>query len=319
MKNKNRYPTPPRSAFTLIELLLVIAIIAVLSTLAVSVISSAQQDARVAATRARVALIQSAMELELEDFEVRRSPISFGAIGQMIGNVDNAVWANSEPPNADMPNGGDNFLLHAKNLKRMIVADLIRSEFPSGRGGEPARLGSFPSQLFTDYLVSLGIGGNEIARTFRRVQPANVTHWRSFGGFTAPAQNPSERQQLIDSAEALYEILSSLDFDGTNVVDALGTAAIGDIDSDGFPEIVDAFGDPMSFEFHQRNIVPTEGITANTVDRDVRPQSGVWVTPDGQEAMINFEVINPVLPTDLRFFVTSPTLFEIDGPPLDLQ
>lgn len=299
-----RRPGNRCGGFTLVELLLVISIIAVLSTLAVGVIRSAQQDARIAATRARVELIQSAMEVELEDFEVRRAPLSFRAIGELTNQI--TTWANSA-------NGDANFLLHAKNLKRMIVADLIRSEFPSGRGGLPPRLGRFPSQVFLDYLLSQGLANNTVLNAFRQVQPANVVRWGggNFSGFAATPANPSDRQRFADSAEMLYAILSELEYDGTNVIDALGSAAVGDTDGDNVSEIVDAFGDPMSFEFHQRNIEPVEGRNTS--------QSGVWVTPVDERAMTNFERVNPVLPTDLRFFVTSQTLLEIDGEPIDLQ
>ena len=125
---KSRQRRSSRSAFTLIELLLVISIVAVLGTLAVGVIGSAQEDARVAASRARATLIQKAMEVELEDYEVRRSPIPFGTITAMRDVIiSGGFWV----PDAE------NLGLHAKNLKRMIVADLIRSEFPSGRNGLP--------------------------------------------------------------------------------------------------------------------------------------------------------------------------------------
>ncbi len=308
--NLNRSQTDPRSAFTLIELLLVISVIAVLASLSVNVIASAQQDARVAATRARVTLIQSVMEVELEDYEVRRSPVSFRAIRELTAAVPNTVWANSGP-------GDQNFLLHAKNLKRMIVADLIRSEMPSGRGGQPMGFGRFPSDLFRNYLLGLSIPPSNIAdieRDFGRVQPANVARWNGFTGFMSTPASPSVRQQFADSAEILYVILSQLEFEGTSALDALGSSAIGDTDSDNVPEIIDAFGDPMSFEFHQVNVAPVPaGSTGSS------GESGVWATPAGELEMTNFEVVNPVLPTDLRFFVTSETLLEIDGQPEDLQ
>ena len=315
---------PPRSAFTLIELLLVISIIAVLGTLAVGVIGSAQEDSRIAASRSRATLIQKAMEAELEDYEVRRSPIAFSIIGGLTNAVPETVWllSNSTDPALD-----DNFLQHAKNLKRMIIADLIRSEFPSGRAGQPARLGKFPSATLVSYMVDtlglspLVVDSDSPSSVFHRVQPANVTRWLrlvndgSFGPLPVDVDNPTEEeleQLQADSSEVLYLALSQLDFDGTNMIDSLGTAAIGDTDGDGFLEIVDGFGDPMAFEFHQRNVVP--GLPGANGG-----QTGVWVTPAGQLEMINFQGVSPVLPTDLRFFVTSKRLLEIDGNPDDLQ
>jgi type II secretory pathway pseudopilin PulG len=307
----------------LIELLLVISIMAVLATLAVSVIASAQEDSRVAASRARATLIQKAMEAELEDYEVRRSPIPFPAIGELTARVPESVWEGSSGP------GDPNFLLHAKNLKRMIIADLVRSEFPSGRGGEPVRLGQFPSATLMNFLTGplqidpQFIDPNSPTSYFRRVRPANVSRWLQLrsdqnGSFAQPPSdinNPTEdeiEQLQADSSEVLYLALSQLDFDGTNMIDSLGTAAIGDTDDDGFLEIVDGFGDPMAFEFHQKNLTP--GLIGASGG-----QTGVWVTPAGELEMDNFQTVSPILPTDLRFYVTSKKLFEIDGDPDDLQ
>ena len=102
-----------RTAFTLVELLLVVSIIAILASLAVGVMAQAQNDAAIAATRSRMTLIEKILEIELENYEVRRSPVSFAGIGGLIG-------ASTLTPG--------NTLLHAKNLKRMIIADLIRAE-----------------------------------------------------------------------------------------------------------------------------------------------------------------------------------------------
>lgn len=309
-----------RSAFTLIELLLVISIVAVLGSLAVGVIGSAQEDARIAASRARVTLIQKAMEVELEDYEVRRSPIPFSAIGALTSAVPNNVWEGSAQ-------GDPNFLLHAKNLKRMIVADLIRSEFPSGRLGAPVRLGKFPSQTLLQYMVNTLQLNPQLVNSdfntsfFHRVQPANVSRWARWGGFEDPSYLPANindanqdqlAQLFADSSEVLYGVLSQLEFDGTNVIDSLGTAAIGDTDGDGFSEIIDAFGQPMAFEFHQKNAVPGVPGTGGAA-------TGVWVmSPSGLE-MTNFESVKPVLPTELRFYVTSQRLLEIDRTPADLE
>lgn len=330
-----------RSAFTLIELLLVISIIAVLGTLAVGLIGSAQVDARVAASRARATLIQKAMEVEMEDYEVRRSPLPFTTIGALTAAVPSTIWTDSAP-------GDKNFLLHAKNLKRMLTIDLIRSEFPTNRIGKPydsatnapVGLGVFPSPAMSEYLVN-DLLLNPTAPAFQllaRAQPANVVRWASFRGFdkTPAEQNPlteeNIQQRFVDASEMLYAIISVIEYDGTSVIDSLGTAAIADNDGDGVLEVIDAFGDPMRFEFHQRNIVPEEFNPPTSAPRPFAgPFTGVWaleVLPNPEADMTTFDdfvpvqstdLVKPVLPTDLRFFVTSEKLFEIDGNPLDLK
>ena len=327
-----------RSAFTLIELLLVISIVAVLGTLAVGVIGSAQRDARVAASQSRKLLIEKAMEIVLEDFEVRRSPISFAAIGTLTNFVQEPVWMLSDSRN---PALDDNFLLHARNLKRMIVADLIRSEFPGGPReptfAEPnAALGQFPSATLRSYLVGpngLQLDPALVNTVFRRARSANVARWQNFAGFDLTEKDPTELALLsdeelleirqADSAEILYAILSQTEYEGTNVIDSLGTAAVGDTDGDGVQEVIDAFGDPMAFEFHQPNTEPVlEDAAGQVIPIPVgTPQSGVWGLTDANTTngftMANFESVRPILPSDMRFYVTSKTLTEIEGPPVD--
>ena len=329
---RSRFQRSSRSAFTLIELLLVISIVAVLGSLAVGLIGSAQRDARVAASQSRKLLIEKAMEIVLEDYEVRRSPISFTAIGRMTSAADPAIWQGNT--SAD-----PNFLLHARNLKRMIVADLIRSEFPSGRAGEPNRLGQFPSATLFGFLTApapngLGLAPVFVNDTFSRVQPPDVTRWirfrsdqgNSFGPPPLDINNPTEdelERLRADSAEILYEILNQTEYEGTNVIDSLGTAAVGDTDGDGFLEVIDAFGDPMAFEFHQPNTEPVFKDPAGQVVPIPfgTAQSGVWGLTDANTTngftMANFESVRPILPSNMRFYVTSKTLIEIDGPPED--
>ena len=125
------------------ELLLVITIIAIIASLGVGVMAQAQDDARAAATRSRISLIQEILEIELENYEVRRSPISIVdtiALVRMSGLTDGA--------------SGNRDLMHVKNLKRMLMADLIRAEIPDGSitGGDP---GAFPSTILLNYLCLL--------------------------------------------------------------------------------------------------------------------------------------------------------------------
>ena len=141
-------PRPRRSAFTLIELLLVIAIVAVLGSLAVGVIESAQQDARVSATQARVQMIEKLMETELEDYEVKRSPLPFRNLQAIASRIVlEGQWTNVPASSR----------LHIRNLKRMLTLDLVRAELPDFRDGVGGDvIGVFPTKRFIDYLTSSG-------------------------------------------------------------------------------------------------------------------------------------------------------------------
>ena len=302
--------------FTLVELLLVIAVIAVLSTLAVGVIGSSQNDAKVAATRSRIQVIEKLLAAELEDFEVRRSPLPFPVISTITGLVTSKPTPKWSAGPTAAPT--QNFLTHTRNLKRILTLDLMRSEYPDISAGGPIVLGQFPSpqlqNFFTDELNLTDAEVAQIVVTARQYNTANVTRW---SGTTITSTGDA---LVADSSEILYQILSQLDVGGTNGLDSIGgNRATGDSDGDGVPEVVDAWGGPIAFQFHQNLIIPTEQDVPLTValGPPVNNESGVWVDWDGPERFTNFSVTLPVLPSEVRFFMTSARLQEIDGEPTD--
>lgn len=306
-----------RAAFTLIELLVVISAIAVLASLAVGMMTSAQEDSRVGATRARIQIIQKMMETELEDYEARRSPVPFRNLGALVSVITaRNQWIGTP----------ENLTIHARNLKRMITLDLIRAEMPDFRDGVSANLGSFPTPQFLQYLQSdLQLTNaditNVVGPVFRGAATGNVLRWNNWGD--GDAVDPDEA--ATNSAEVLYRILADLDVDGTSGLDVIGNAAIGDTDGDTFPEIIDAWGEPIAFEFQQRILVPVELEMAPPSSPAPSMRSGVWAEYDNtanpnlvpRQRMTDFFPVLPVLPSDIRFFVSSERLLEIDGQPTD--
>ena len=65
-----------RRAFTLIELLIVIAIIGVLTAMSLTLLAGASNDAKISATQSRMSQITAILQLQMEDYEVRRLPIT---------------------------------------------------------------------------------------------------------------------------------------------------------------------------------------------------------------------------------------------------
>ena len=316
---KNLASRHDRGGFTLVELLLVVAIIAVLSTMAVGVLGSAQNDARVAATRSRINIIQKILEIELEDYEVRRSPVPFRVLGNMLKTaIDNGRL------NENDANGNPISFVHLKNLKRMVEADFVRLEMPNGRSDSPVfdgsqmanelvSMGRFPSEEFGGYLVDeLGFTDADVV-ALRGFARDKVNRWIGWGGISGDPAVRDDEERFIDSSELLYAILSSIEYDGNRAVDSLGDSAVGDNDGDGILEIVDGWGEPISFAFQQSNLQTA----------DVR--LGVW-SPivEGQLTDLSFgenasSLVKPVRIDQIRPFLRSEKLFEIDGPPQDFE
>ena len=377
MKTSSLKPNSSRhthGGFTLVELLIVVAIIAVLATLSVSVLGSAQNDARVAATQSRVRIIQRILEAELENYEVRRIPFLpaiFNLTQKLVGPTGggsggpggSGVWADRQQPG--VPIGAGNpaiFNVHFRNLKRMFVADLIRAEMPNGRQDIPMAIPPrdptstpprpvvpFPSDNLTAYLGSLGIPPTDpdlsAIRAFEL--SGGISFWSAWtfdpsgSNDTTTLNARSREQRLADSAEMLYALLNQIEFNGTSALDSLGSNAVADTDGDGQLEIVDAWDEPIGFQFHQANLqrVPTTPpMPPLTIPPTTgSPANGVWgippIVPGTSTAFTELEVENrdsegdlinammngvkPVRVDQIRPFLSSAKLFEIEQTPVD--
>ncbi len=310
-----------RTGFTLVELLLVIAIIAILAALGVGVMAQAQEDAAAGATRSRISLIQKILEVELEDYEVRRSPVAFAAMAAMAS--DSTVISAS------------NELLNIKQLKRMILADLIRAEMPDGAWFnsptntypvETQRIGEFPSNALIEFLQGPSFGLAN-ANTYFPPAPPSVVKWQEWrnrpGNIFVVDSDPSDGidEEAADRSELLFAILTDINIDGTPAIDQLPQSAIADTDGDGFQEVVDAWGEPITLQWQQANLQLVD--TPNFVWDDpggITPlskpdsfNSGTTYTIDPRWEQLGLYV-KPVLPTQIIPVLTSARLNEVDGP-----
>ncbi len=268
--------------FTLVELLFVIAIIAVLSTMALGVMKSAQDDAKEAATRSRITQIEAILQIELEDYEVRQLPIRLNAL---------AAYVRANPVYTD---GGGNPIkvgTQVRNLRRRILADIISAEFPRPllSGGNfllNPDLGVFPTTIagagnpqgFRDWLDNTAYpnppsGLPRLSNLLANLSPARVKAWRQIAAL-------SNKENFNLPGEYLYAVLTRIDLDGSPAIESLGNNAIGDFDSDGFLEVVDAWGEPMQLRIWQ--------VDAQEVDDTGSPSAGtdIWEDVPG----VNFDL-----------------------------
>ena len=318
MKTPHSSGPPPshlaRPGFTIIELLLVIAIILVLSSLALAVMQSAQNDARQAATESRIAAIEQMFRSVMEDYEVRRLPISVAELEIYVD--ENPLIIPGTPPTR-VPRR-----IQVKNLKRRIVAELIRSEFPgwafsAGSYINNPELGVFPSDIIPLGSVSPFDTGfrSWLNAQYPNPNPANmvllsdrlaeltsseVRYWAQFNGVT----------DFNLPGEYLYKMLERIDIDGFSGVEAMGDAAIGDSDDDGILEVVDAWGESLQYRTLQ---IRTDYGSSNVVE-DIYVNVGTtdWNVEDPATLLpVGYEVINPAIPhsvSDIRFQIVSITL-----------
>lgn len=280
--------------FTLIELMLVIAIMAVLATMALAVMASATDDAKASATQARISKIEAMLQSELENYEVRRLPISLSDLKTLASTTSLNV---------------------VRNLKRQIIADLLNAEFPrpdiDPMTNDPIAsdcMGEFPSLTYpfgetTSFDDWLGDDYSGLRSELRdsKYDSAGILYWRKFNPVPCTG---SVDLEFNNFGEYLYESLSRIDVDGTSGVEALGNAAIGNSDDDQYPEIVDAWGNPLQLRILQVDAVETPADSDVWVDVETNWNNVDPVTaiPEG------YVILNPQVPRSLdkiRFQVFS--------------
>lgn len=312
------------NGFTIIELLLVIAIIGVLTTLALGVIQGATEDAKIAATKVRIQQVESILAIEMEDYEVRRLPISVGEL---------AAYAFANPVRTDTSSNPIKIQAQVRNLRRRILQDLISAEWPrplrnfNGTPNDPSDdyftlnpdVGVFPT-------TQPGVGATVGFSAWLTSEYSNAVNGIRLRDHLAGLRS-AKTQVYARSAgntnfdlpgEYLYAVLTTIDIDGERGVDLLPNNAISDSDGDGFLEIVDAWGDPMALVVYQVEAVnpPVDPDVYLDVDDDASTggnqvnytlggavqvsQGPDFSTIDEADGLpVGYTVLDPTVPRDL--------------------
>ena len=185
-----------QSAFTLVELLIVISIISVLSLMALAVLANAGNDAKKSATRLTIMKINDLLMDRWEEFESRSLPFRLAT---------NSVQRNPR---------------NAARIRLFTLRELMRLELPdrytditNGPIAYDVPIEQTSGAITT---VTFTVGNNSLNGYYQsRLSP----------GFTTEFQG----------AECLYLILSSMQDEFGNGLDSFKDS-IGDVDNDGMPD-----------------------------------------------------------------------------------
>jgi prepilin-type N-terminal cleavage/methylation domain-containing protein len=204
----------PRSAFTLMELLIVIVLIGMLVGLALSALSGAAEQARAQRTRSIIAKLDALISEKWEGYRTRSVPIR--------------IVAGTNPRTAAL------YRLNAlRELQRLELPDRISDLCVD------AELTDLNSDLVLNAVTSFDakrailVSTPAVARAYKRRVQRSVA--------TTPWSTD------FQGAECLYLIISCMQDGDKNALDFLTSDEVGDVDEDGMPEILDGWGRPIEF------------------------------------------------------------------------
>jgi prepilin-type N-terminal cleavage/methylation domain-containing protein len=210
MKRRPRKSTV--RAFTLIELMLVIAVMAILAAATGAALAQAMEQGRVSRTQAQIARIHGLLMTRYDSYRTRTIRMNVPANTSAQVRATLRLNALREIMRLEMPE------------RCHDIADFTYD--PNAPDNPPVINGPAP--------IMSGITRPALSNSYYRKVGSNVPF------FTG-------RNRINESSECLYLILSTIENGDSNGLDFLLPTEIGDTDNDGVPEILDAWGSPIYF------------------------------------------------------------------------
>lgn len=228
-----------RAAFTLTELLVVISIIGVVTSALAFTVAGAQERARELRTRSQMQRIEAILQRELLELLEARVPVRTPPTGDFPVAVG---------PHRRLPEGPlsrmQRFATEARRVDVMYRFPYRRELIQPNLGQTVTRPAVPPLGVPSVYFIRNN--GAEDYQPFHAV-PNDLQAIRNLalGGM-------GNSNAKTDSAELLYAILQRIWVDGEPALSLIRESEIADTDRDGFPEIVDAWGNPIYFRLEVR-------------------------------------------------------------------
>ncbi len=243
-------------AFTLVELLIAISIIGIMGGMVLFALLGAQNDAKVARTRGTVQKINEIVLQKWEEYRYKSINVQ----------LDPALTV---PVNGVYPVTPR----EAARVKMIVQRDVMRMEMPD----RITDLIYPPTHYTIEYTNP---SGTVTSRKLRRAIPPGygllyntlrnqlislkargVGSWAAFDlmplpvgplGETAPITPLTSNSAVawdnaVQSSELLYLLVSTCNYSGSSALEYFKATEVGDVDSDGLPEFLDAWGNPIAW------------------------------------------------------------------------
>ncbi len=223
-----------RPSFTLVELLVVIAIIAIMAGMVMFTLASAQQDALRTRTRGTIDKINQVILERWEGYRYRsvKLPVSPAALQQK----------------QITPRG-------VAKLRSLFLKDMMRMELPDNYvdlaytptsltlTGPPSSTDLYPGVPPMTFNSSPGREYNVLRNYFKVGRPIV----ESDPAASLVANTSQAWTTTYQASECLYAIVADSTSGGGSALEGFVASEIGDVDGDGFPEFIDAWGEPIGW------------------------------------------------------------------------
>ena len=225
-----------RPSFTLVELLVVIAIIGVMAGMVLFTLASAQQDAMRTRTSGTIDKINQVILERWEGYRYRSVKLPL---------VSEAMQQKQITPRG------------VARLRSLFLKDMMRMEMPDSYSdlaytptdltlyGPPIAKDLYPGVSPMTFKSSPGREYNVLRNYFGRMgQVLETAPAATLMPSSKPTPHWSDNYQ---SAECLYAIVAHSTSGGGSALESFAASEIADTDGDGYPEFIDAWGEPISW------------------------------------------------------------------------